>query len=174
MKYRFSVTEHHFDVEVAPESTFSSPTVMKIQKKISPEVQVAETTRNEATAFFHQGRFTRVEVETGKDGFPTGIRMDGRFFPASLLKMDKLFYYREKEVPSRRSGSVTTFIPGTIKKINIQNGSRVHEGDIVLIHEAMKMENEIRAPRSGVIRQLGVSEGDNVLANHLLFTVEDA
>ncbi|MBN2346961.1 MAG: acetyl-CoA carboxylase biotin carboxyl carrier protein subunit, partial [Candidatus Aminicenantes bacterium] len=44
--------------------------------------------------------------------------------------------------------------------------------DIVLIHEAMKMENEIRAPKSGVIKSMGVQEGDNILANHLLFEIE--
>jgi hypothetical protein len=46
------------------------------------------------------------------------------------------------------------------------------ENDIVLIHEAMKMENEIRAPKSGVIKSLGVQEGDIILANHLLFEIE--
>jgi len=36
----------------------------------------------------------------------------------------------------------------------------------------MKMENEIRAPKSGGIKSMGVQEGDNVLANHLLFEIE--
>jgi biotin carboxyl carrier protein len=36
----------------------------------------------------------------------------------------------------------------------------------------MKMENEIRAPKSGRIKFIGVSEGENILANHLLFEIE--
>jgi biotin carboxyl carrier protein len=48
----------------------------------------------------------------------------------------------------------------------------VNEGDIILIHEAMKMENEISASRSGIIKTLGVQEGDNVLANKLLFEIQ--
>ncbi|MFH0879998.1 MAG: acetyl-CoA carboxylase biotin carboxyl carrier protein subunit [Lentisphaerota bacterium] len=42
----------------------------------------------------------------------------------------------------------------------------------MLIHEAMKMENEIRAPKSGMIKTMGVQEGDNILANHRLFEIE--
>jgi biotin carboxyl carrier protein len=36
----------------------------------------------------------------------------------------------------------------------------------------MKMENEIRSPKTGVIMTMDVQEGDNILANHLLFEVE--
>ena len=72
----------------------------------------------------------------------------------------------------KKSGTVKSFIPGNIKKIYFKTGSHVKEGDIILIHEAMKMENEIRAPKSGILKTVGVSEGDNILANHLLFEIE--
>jgi biotin carboxyl carrier protein len=65
-----------------------------------------------------------------------------------------------------------SFIPGYIKKIYYGVGDKVSEDDIILIHEAMKMENEIRAPRAGVIKTLGVKEGENILANHQLFEIE--
>jgi biotin carboxyl carrier protein len=48
----------------------------------------------------------------------------------------------------------------------------VKEGNLVLVHEAMKMENEMRAPISGTIKSIGVKEGENILANQLLFEIE--
>ena len=98
--------------------------------------------------------------------------MDEEFYSASLLKIDRLFYYKEKPVSASKSGVVRSFIPGYIKKIFFHAQDRVEENDIVLIHEAMKMENEIRAPKSGVIKAMGVQEGDNILANHQLFEIE--
>jgi len=89
-----------------------------------------------------------------------------------LLKIDRLFYYKEKSLVSSKSGIVKSFIPGNIKRIFYKVNDRVNEGEIILIHEAMKMENEIGAPKPGVIKTMGVREGDNILANHLLFEIE--
>ncbi len=65
-----------------------------------------------------------------------------------------------------------SFIPGNIKKIFFQVNNKVNEGDIVLIHEAMKMENEIKAPKTGVIKSMNVKEGDNIHTNHMMFEIE--
>ncbi|WP_337162803.1 sodium-extruding oxaloacetate decarboxylase subunit alpha [Vibrio fluvialis] len=53
-------------------------------------------------------------------------------------------------------------LAGNIFKINVQTGSEVAEGDILIVLEAMKMETEIRAARGGVVQGLHVKEGDSV------------
>lgn len=50
-------------------------------------------------------------------------------------------------------------MPGNIVKINVSLGQKVNEGDALLILEAMKMENEVVAPKSGTIAQIIVSKG---------------
>ena len=50
-------------------------------------------------------------------------------------------------------------MPGNILKINVTQGQKVSEGDVIMILEAMKMENEIVATRSGTIAQIAVSKG---------------
>ena len=50
-------------------------------------------------------------------------------------------------------------MPGNILKINVSNGQKVNEGDVLLILEAMKMENEIVAPRDGTVAQVVTSKG---------------
>ena len=53
-------------------------------------------------------------------------------------------------------------MPGTILKVNVQNGQAVKEGDVLVVLEAMKMENEIMAPKAGTITQVLVSKGSSV------------
>ena len=53
-------------------------------------------------------------------------------------------------------------MPGTILKVNVQNGQAVKEGDVLVVLEAMKMENEILAPKNGTITQVLVSKGSTV------------
>jgi biotin carboxyl carrier protein len=63
---------------------------------------------------------------------------------------------------------LTAVIPGTIQKIMVSEGDVVDQGRPLLILEAMKMRNEVLAPREGVIEKIHVSEGDVVTKNLLL------
>ncbi len=58
--------------------------------------------------------------------------------------------------------AVNAPMPGTILKVNVQNGQAVKEGDVLCILEAMKMENEIMAPNAGTVTQVLVSKGASV------------
>ena len=53
-------------------------------------------------------------------------------------------------------------MPGNILKINVSQGQAVKEGDVLIVLEAMKMENEIVAPKSGSVAQIAVSKGQVV------------
>jgi biotin carboxyl carrier protein len=70
------------------------------------------------------------------------------------------------------TGAVTAPMPGTILKVLKASGDAVKAGDVVLILEAMKMENEITAPADGVIGSLSLTEGSTVAGGDLLFEVK--
>ena len=53
-------------------------------------------------------------------------------------------------------------MPGNILKVNVVSGQTVKAGDVLVILEAMKMENEIMAPKSGTVTQVLVSKGSTV------------
>ncbi len=58
--------------------------------------------------------------------------------------------------------TVTSPMPGTILSVNVQNGAAVKKGDVLMILEAMKMENEIIAPCDGTIASVNVQNGASV------------
>ena len=70
------------------------------------------------------------------------------------------------------SGSVVAPMPGTILKVLKASGDAVKAGEVVLILEAMKMENEITAPVDGTIGSLSLTEGSTVAGGDLLFDVK--
>ncbi|ENM5748830.1 sodium-extruding oxaloacetate decarboxylase subunit alpha [Vibrio mimicus] len=63
---------------------------------------------------------------------------------------------------SQSAEAVAAPLAGTIFKIEVEQGTEVAEGDVLIVLEAMKMETEIRAARGGVVHELHVKEGDSV------------
>ena len=53
-------------------------------------------------------------------------------------------------------------MPGTILKVNVNNGDKVKAGQVLVVLEAMKMENEIMAPKDGTVVQVLATKGSNV------------
>lgn len=66
---------------------------------------------------------------------------------------------------------ITAPMPGTILAVNVANGSAVKKGDVLMILEAMKMENEIMAPCDGAVTSVAVTKGASVESGTLLCTI---
>lgn len=62
-------------------------------------------------------------------------------------------------------------MPGSILNVNVSVGASVKAGDVLMVLEAMKMENEIVAPCDGVIKQLPVTKGSTVNTDDVLAVI---
>lgn len=74
--------------------------------------------------------------------------------------------------PAGSGDAIRSPMPGTILKVNAVNGARVKAGDILFVLEAMKMENEIVAPKDGVITSVTVQKGSSVETDAVLATIQ--
>jgi acetyl/propionyl-CoA carboxylase alpha subunit len=70
--------------------------------------------------------------------------------------------------PASRDGRIKAPIPGLIKTVFAAEGDRVEAGQPLFILEAMKMENEIHAPKSGMVSQISVRPGQDVMLHEVL------
>ncbi len=78
-----------------------------------------------------------------------------------------------KAAPKSGSGEpVNAPMPGKILKINVKESDRVKNGDVLMILEAMKMENEIKASRDGVVTAISVSESETVNTGDALLYID--
>ena len=74
----------------------------------------------------------------------------------------------------KKSGTVSANIPGKVVTVEVEEGQEVKEGQVILILEAMKMQNEIQAPVSGTVVSVQCSEGEAIEANVPLVVIEPA
>jgi glutaconyl-CoA/methylmalonyl-CoA decarboxylase subunit gamma len=92
--------------------------------------------------------------------------------PAALpVKKEQPVEPKNESVPS--SGTkVQAPMPGKIISVKAGPGQAVKRGDVLMVLEAMKMENEIQAPAAGTVTAIAVSEGVNVSAGALLACID--
>ena len=67
---------------------------------------------------------------------------------------------------------VTSPMPGTILDVKVSQGAAVKKGDVLMILEAMKMENEIMCPRDGTVAFVNASKGATVESGTLLCVIQ--
>ena len=109
-----------------------------------------------------EGDFWKVEVE----GRVFSIKVDGskRGSPSPRKKKGAR--------KAKRSGVVSSSIPGKIISISVRQDELVSEGDVIMILEAMKMQNIIRAEADGVVKAINVGAGDSVAADEVMVEFE--
>ncbi|AUS96241.1 acetyl-CoA carboxylase biotin carboxyl carrier protein subunit [Clostridium thermosuccinogenes] len=77
---------------------------------------------------------------------------------------------RDTAVPAGAQ-TITAPMPGTILRVDVNTGDQVKRGQVLLILEAMKMENEIVAPSDGKIASVNVTKGTSVNAGDVLVSM---
>ena len=136
------------------------------------------------------GRETMVEILSGHDGrihatvdgeaISAGLAFDG---PDVLIALGGVTYRLTKPQPPDVDGagpggeaagaSLTAPMPGTVVKVLVSEGDEVEEGQLLLVLEAMKMEQPVAAPHPGRVASLPYGEGDLVPGGAVLAEIED-
>lgn len=70
------------------------------------------------------------------------------------------------------AGATKSPLPGTVLSVNVTVGQTVKAGDVAIVLEAMKMENNISCGKDGVVKAVYVQKGDNVLEGADLLSIE--
>lgn len=96
------------------------------------------------------------------------LEIGGAIYSTRLTKKFKNRIHWDR--PDQRK--VLAVIPGNIQKVMVSDGDAVAAGESMLILEAMKMRNEIKAQKAGVIKKVNVKEGEHVSKFHLLLEFE--
>ena len=115
------------------------------------------------------------EVSMEKEGDFWKVKVEGKTFSIKVdgSKGGSLSPRKKKGArKAKRSGVVSSSIPGKIISISVSQDEFVSEGDVIMILEAMKMQNEIQAPISGKITELNCEPGDSIEANSPLMVIE--
>ncbi|NPA36062.1 MAG: biotin/lipoyl-binding protein [Chlorobi bacterium] len=134
--------------------------------------------------FTIRGNKYKVEIKDIEDNIAT-LEVNGSSFEVEIhkelkkAKTPKLVRQEVKLKPGegliRKSGKgkiIKSPLPGNILKINVRTGDKVNKGDVLLVMEAMKMENNVLAEEEGTVKEVKVTEGQAVLQDDVLIIME--
>ena len=74
-------------------------------------------------------------------------------------------------VPAGAGTAIKSPLPGTITDVKVNVGDKVNAGDVVLVLEAMKMQNNIESETTGTVTSIAVKPGDSVMEGSVLLTI---
>ena len=139
----------------------------RVQLGDAAPVELEVTRPGRGMTLLVDGHSFDVGVIDDEDGF----EVDVRGFPHSVGVIDP----RRKALRTAGgagAGTVKTQMPGRIVRLLVEEGAEVTKGAPLMVVEAMKMENEIKAPRDGVVKRFAVAPGDLVEAKAVLVELE--
>ncbi len=115
-----------------------------------------------------------VEAWVEGAGGKATVSLRGQVVPVEVSRSQASAAAYIARPPQRAAGPVTVraTIPGRVARILVKLGDRVAAGSGLAVLEAMKMENEVRAPRSGTVREIRCAEGAAVEANQELVVID--
>ena len=114
---------------------------------------------------------TTVQARRTDDGWIVNVEGTDHHITVGRASQSAQRSSKRKKKRSIGGGTITSSMPGSIVEIAVEVGQEVEEGQLILILEAMKMQNEMRAPISGTVSEVTCSVGENVEANRTLVII---
>ena len=164
MKYITSLDDRQFAVEIIDEKHVS------VDGKVY-EVDFESVSGQPVYSLIVDGRSHESYIYQGDDNWQVLLR--GRLYP--VVVEDE----REKRLRAAAGGSVAEAgeyhlrapMPGLVVSVLVTEGQEVKKGQVILILESMKMQNELKSPRDGVIGRIRVKAGETVEQKQTLLSV---
>lgn len=119
---------------------------------------------------------TSVEAAMAANGTPGAfdVHVDGRIVPVQIRQAGAFGRQKREGAGAPNTGPhrIVSPMPGKVVRVLVSAGDEVKARQGLVVVEAMKMENELRAARSGRVREVAVTEGQSVEAGTVLMVVE--
>lgn len=114
-----------------------------------------------------EGRSHEVRVATTGGGLE--VTLDGSTVPVEVRHpLEKLLQTTRQARHAGHGETVVAPMPGLVVTLRVKAGDLVTPGQAVVVVEAMKMQNELRAPRAGTVERVAVGEGETIENGDLL------
>ncbi len=166
MKYYVTVDGREYEVEIQDNGR-----VLLEGEPIS--VDLARVAGENLYSLLMNHTSYEIAVEEIRGGYQ--ILLGGELYQATVVDERQRRLLRGRDKPAAPHGelNVTAPIPGLIVKLEVEEGEEVDVNQPLVILEAMKMENEIRSPRRGVVRAVLVEPGQSVEQGAVLVILSD-
>jgi biotin carboxyl carrier protein len=123
--------------------------------------------------FKHDGRVYEASVTApSATGEATHVRIGGSEIDVKIIDPKRLRSAGAGTDHADGIAEIKTAMPGKVVRVLVEAGSEVEKGDGIVVVEAMKMQNELKSPKDGVVKSISAAEGATVGAGDVLATIE--
>jgi biotin carboxyl carrier protein len=142
------------------------------------EFPVRVVRQGDVTAVYVNERPYQVQLPAGAAGEgPVKVLVDAKEYEVELKGAPAAARRAARAAPKRPAppggaGAITSQMTGRVIRVDVEPGAQVKEGDILLVIEAMKMENEVLAPANGTVKEVAVAAGARVSEGDLLVILD--
>jgi biotin carboxyl carrier protein len=164
MKYFTVVNKQQFEIEILPDGQI-------LVNGTPREVDFLQLDRTEFS-MIKDNQSLEVVIDTKENG-QYDVLVRGRLYDAQVLDERAMLMMSRKGGLKSDSGEVLSPMPGLIVEIKVEKGQTVAEGQTLVILESMKMQNELKSNRAGVVQQVIAVKGQTVDKNALLVIIGD-
>lgn len=168
MKLNAEIAESKHEIEVTREGE-------RVFANIDGREYDIEVSEPEPGVYLIKNAGKIYEVSVSLDAAASGIThasLNDHTFPIHVTDPKRLRGAAGADGAVDGTAEIKTAMPGKVVRLLVAAGAEVEKGDGVIVVEAMKMQNELKAPKSGTIKEIRVSEGSTVAAGETLATVE--
>lgn len=132
-----------------------------------------EATEPEPNVFLlkHEGKIYEVSVSPDATG-TSHVRIGDNEFDITVHDPKRLRGSGSGHEHGEGLAEIKTAMPGKVVRVLVEPGAEVKKGDGIIVVEAMKMQNEMKSPKDGVVKEIRSSEGSTVNAGDVLAIIE--
>lgn len=177
MKITVTIEDTDYVVDIAPQPHELVPGMILVDgKPVTIDVQGDQWLKIHPRSVLIDGIPYEAQFDTGDDGFPAQAWINGR---PSAVRVDfagKGNLTKKKGVGMSQEAAgnaIAAPMPGKIVAIKVKEGQQLEAGQLCIVLEAMKMENELTAPRGCKVKKILAAEGASVDLDQVLVTFED-
>jgi biotin carboxyl carrier protein len=164
MKYVTTIGDHEYMVEILDERHV-------LIDGVRHEVDIESVGGQPVYSLLVGGRSFEVHVYPSESGYQ--VLVHGNLYPARVEdeRERRLRAALAGVVPENREFQLKAPMPGLVVAIPVTEGQAVGKGDVLLILESMKMQNELKSPRAGKVTRVRIKAGDSVEQKQTLLNV---
>ena len=165
MKLKAIVGEQEEDLELMPEDG-------RVSAKIGDRFYSLDIREPEPDnyLFLHNSNVYECRVTASKSTFDVQLR--GQSYAVTIVDPKRLRSGQNSDRHHHGAAEILAPMPGKVVRVQLEAGTTVEKGAGVVVVEAMKMQNEMKSPRAGVVVSIKVKPGDTVNAGDVLAGVE--
>ena len=123
--------------------------------------------------FKHANKIYQIFVSPNeKSDEPVAVNVGNRNFEIKIFDPKRLRGSVSSDAAAEGASEIKTAMPGKIVRVLAEIGVEIKKGDGVIVVEAMKMQNEMKSPKDGIVKEIRFAEGATVNAGDVLVIIE--